>query len=65
MNNLADQTLSYLFDKIKAEVDPLTDHIADGGCETFEKYKYSVGKRDGLYMAQMLVEELDKKLSAE
>ena len=38
--------------RIRTDMNDLADHAATGGCKSFEEYRYTVGRIEGLAMAE-------------
>jgi hypothetical protein len=50
----------HLVKKIDAEVESVEVHVADGGCSSFDDYRYQVGRVHGLKTARDTVRALLK-----
>ncbi len=48
--------------KIRDEMNSLCDHIAGGGCSSFEDYKHACGKIEGLAIAEREILDIEKRL---
>jgi hypothetical protein len=49
---LADTILSALQEKLRNDMNDLADHMAGGGCKSFEEYQKVVGIIEGLARAE-------------
>ena len=65
MSEASDPLLEALRKKIRTEMNEITDHIAVGGCDTFEDYKFNVGKINGLAVAERELLDIDQKVASE
>lgn len=65
MSQAADQTLEILRQKLREQMNNLTNHLADGSCDSYENYCRVTGEIAGLARAEYELLELDEKLLSE
>jgi hypothetical protein len=53
---------AFIRKKLREEMNNLADHIAGGGCASFEEYKHACGKIEGLAVAEREVLDIEKRL---
>jgi hypothetical protein len=59
------QTLELLREKIRSEMNDIADHMAGGGCNNIDEYRFSTGKINGLDWVERELLDLDERLSKE
>ena len=65
MSRVADNSFEYLRDKLRSQMNDLSDHISGGSCKDYNDYAKCCGIIEGLALAERELLDLKSKLEAE
>jgi hypothetical protein len=54
--------LDYIRNRIRDNLDQMADHMATGGCETFDQYQYCCGMVKGLAVIEREIIDLEERM---
>lgn len=55
--------LEYLKGKLRDHMNDLADHMAGGGCTSFDQYQYSVGMIKGLAIIEREILDIEERVN--
>tara|TARA_R110001583_G_scaffold7590_1_gene37530 strand:+ start:735 stop:932 length:198 start_codon:yes stop_codon:yes gene_type:complete len=58
-------SFDYLRDKIRDQMNDISDHVSGGGCKDFSEYAKSCGVIEGLALAERELLDLKSKLETQ
>jgi|TARA_R110000824_G_scaffold144753_1_gene312801 hypothetical protein len=65
MSRSENNSFEYLRDKLRSQMNDLSDHISGGACKDYNEYAKCCGVIEGLALAERELLDLKSKLEAE
>ncbi len=65
MSRSENNSFDYLRDKLRSQMNDLSDHISGGACKDYNEYAKCCGVIEGLALAERELLDLKSKLEAE